>query len=64
MKNPVTGDKPHQCDDCGRRLSDDELEPIRKESMRTEPGGTVPSGQCPDCGALAFLKAKKSGGDV
>ena len=45
-----------KCDNCGRLHNEETLESIRKLSERTEPGGTMPSGQCsnPECGALCY----------
>lgn len=42
------------CDNCGLTCQVSELEPITDLLERIEPGGTVPSGQCPECGALAY----------
>ena len=54
----------HKCDNCWRILPEDELacllEDIPHIFERIEPGGTVPSGECP-CGALAYpLKANEA----
>lgn len=43
-----------RCDNCGHLCLEDELEPIADLLQRIEPGGTVPSGECPQCGALAY----------
>lgn len=47
----------HKCDDCQKILSDEELAAdfpsIEGLLDRLEPGGMVPSGECP-CGALAY----------
>lgn len=40
------------CDWCGTAI---ELEAISDIEERLYPGETVPAGQCPDCGALAYL---------
>jgi hypothetical protein len=44
-----------KCDDCGEVFDEDELDEIEKYSMRVGAGNEVPAGQCPDCGALAFV---------
>ena len=44
----------HQCDDCSSLWEDHELTDIKDASMRTEPGGVIPSGQCPHCAALCY----------
>ena len=48
-----------RCDDCGRRyVSEDELARVYPDIpdlfSRIGPGGTVPSGECPLCGALVY----------
>lgn len=43
-----------RCDDCGHLWSDSELVEPRHLSQRLDPGGVVPSGECPDCGALCY----------
>lgn len=42
------------CDNCEMICQVSELEPMADLLERIEPGGTVPSGQCPECGALAY----------
>jgi hypothetical protein len=45
----------HRCDACGHVLRAAQLKPImRLLNLRVEPGGIVPSGECPDCSALAY----------
>lgn len=43
-----------RCDNCGLVLSEPQLAEIKNYSMRVEPGGMVPSGQCRSCGCLAY----------
>lgn len=43
-----------RCDDCGRVWTAEELNEPEHLSERLDPGGTVPAGECPDCGALAY----------
>jgi len=62
----------HVCQNCGARPLDGDLS-VRWPNIpnlheRLDPGGTVPSGECPDCGALVYpveqpaSKATTSGG--
>ena len=44
------------CDNCRLYCSVDELDPIQDLDQRMDPGGVVPAGQCPSCGALAYLQ--------
>ncbi len=41
-----------RCRDCGKVWVDDALDLIEDISLRVEAGEPMPSGQCPDCGAL------------
>ena len=43
-----------RCDNCGKVHSEETVVEAKDLSMRTEPGGTIPSGECADCGALCF----------
>src|SRR5437764_868308 len=43
------------CDNCDSVWSEDELDKIRDLGQRVQPGGVMPSGDCPDCGALCYL---------
>jgi len=50
------------CDNCGRRFEDDTklrhiFPDIPDLLTRLDPGGTVPAGECPDCGALVYPEA-------
>jgi hypothetical protein len=46
----------HRCDNCGAIWDRDELRDIHDFWERVEPGGIMPSGQCPnpDCRALCY----------
>jgi hypothetical protein len=48
----------HICDNCESLFGTDDLmnifPGIPSLSERLDPGGTVPSGECPDCGALVY----------
>ncbi len=46
------------CADCGIHFCESALVPlgeIKDLGQRLEPGSTVPLGECPECGALAYL---------
>lgn len=43
-----------RCDDCEHVHPVAELAEPKRLSERLDPGGTVPAGECPDCGALAY----------
>lgn len=50
-----------ECDNCGRLHTEDTVKEAKDLSMRTEPGGIIPSGECTECGALCYpLKAVPS----
>ena len=40
------------CQNCGRKWHDELLEDIKDLTKRVAPGEPMPSGECPDCGAL------------
>jgi len=47
------------CDNCGQRYDhEDQLKHVFPDipdlAQRLEPGGVVPAGECPACGALAY----------
>lgn len=49
----------HACDNCGRtfkhhELKIDNIPDIPNLFERLTPGGIVPSGECPACGALVY----------
>ena len=44
----------HRCDNCGNVCIGEHLGTIDDMFERIEPGGTVPSGECPECGALCY----------
>ncbi|MBU8840241.1 MULTISPECIES: hypothetical protein [Mycobacteriaceae] len=52
------------CDNCGHTCDAAELDPIRDLFERIEPGGTVPSGECPQCGALAYPPTVRGGKSI
>jgi hypothetical protein len=44
-----------RCDNCRRIWAVGELVEPKRLSERLDPGGTVPAGECPECGAFAYL---------
>jgi len=43
-----------RCYNCCKIWLDADLSVARDLHERTEPGGTIPSGECPKCGALTY----------
>lgn len=46
-----------KCDNCGWVGKAVDVKDVDRLEDRIEPGGEVPVGECPDCGALAYLDA-------
>ena len=44
----------HECDNCYSVFSASKLKDIQDLEQRLNPGGEVPSGECPKCGALCY----------
>lgn len=45
----------HKCDNCGVIYeAETDLVEIRHFWERVTPGNTMPSGECPECGALCY----------
>lgn len=48
----------HYCENCVKRFQDEDVKiqwpDIPGLGERCEPGGEVPSGECPNCGALVY----------
>lgn len=44
--------EPHECQKCERWWAEADLDQVRHLSMRVSPGEPMPSGQCPECGAV------------
>lgn len=53
---PDTEVETHVCDNCGKVHTEDELNEVKDYFQRVDPGGTVPSGECADCGCLCYPK--------
>ena len=52
---PILADAGHHtCDGCGMTWSFAELVGIEDFFLRVSAGGIVPSGECPECGALCY----------
>lgn len=58
MSEPVSFDLPaqhfHTCGNCGASVVSSGVKPITDFFQRVEPGGMVPSGECPVCGSLCY----------
>ena len=48
-----------ECDNCGHIERSEELAGIENEEERLDVGGTMPAGQCTQCGALSYLITKE-----
>ena len=48
----VDGAELQECQNCGMRWAEDDLRVVRNLTMRVLPGEPMPSGECPECGAL------------
>lgn len=49
------------CDDCGKCWHDNDIVPLEEVAdlaFRLDPGSVVPSGECPECGALCYLEVE------
>ena len=42
----------HECQNCGSGWDEDELYPLKHIHERVAPGEPMPSGECPECGAV------------
>ena len=52
----------HECDNCQEVFKAPKLHGIEDLTMRLEAGGVVPSGGCPECGALCYpIEERKKG---
>lgn len=51
---PAPEQADNECDDCGKRWPDSKLREVDKLFERVDPGGVMPSGECPECGALCY----------
>jgi hypothetical protein len=44
----------HKCDNCDTLWDETSLVPVEHLTERVDPGGIMPSGQCPECHALCY----------
>src|SRR5712671_5260125 len=51
--------RPVECDNCDWYGLAGDVNPIKDLQERIEPGGEVPVGECPSCGALAYLTVEE-----
>jgi hypothetical protein len=61
MKKPAPPleDQGHKCQNCGKLWEQDDLKEIEHLGQRVSPGEPMPSGECPDCGALCQPTGKE-----
>lgn len=52
----------HECDNCGAEWNGLQLDEICDLTQGIDPGCPVPSGQCPECGALCYLAQSEING--
>jgi hypothetical protein len=58
---PATAKPTVACANCDFKGDFDDLAPYRDFWSRIEPGGEMPAGDCPECGAFAYvIKEKES----
>ena len=48
-----------RCDNCQKVTSDEDLNSVNDIYERVDPGGVMPSGECPHCGCLAYPIVRK-----
>lgn len=53
----IDDDAPCHCGDCEWTGPGSDLQMVTDIQERIDPGSTVPAGECPDCGALAYTDA-------
>jgi hypothetical protein len=58
----LADDRPSECQDCGALYDHQgDMEPIDNLFLRVAAGDPMPSGQCPNCGALCqFIPTTES----
>lgn len=42
----------HECQNCGKLWTEEQLNEVENLEQRVAPGDTVPTGECPECGAV------------
>jgi hypothetical protein len=55
----LEGGNTNTCDNCGNVWPDENLMMVRDLETRVDPGGEMPSGECPECGCLCYLDKKE-----
>ncbi len=43
-----------ECDNCGKQWGESKLKEVKRLFERVDAGVTMPAGECPECGALAY----------
>jgi hypothetical protein len=60
----LPGEGQSECQDCGTRWADADLRAVRHLTERVLPGEPMPSGECPECGALCQAVEETASGDL
>lgn len=50
----------HICNNCGAKWDKENVIYVFDLQQRVDPGGIMPIGECPDCGALCYPAKKRS----
>lgn len=53
----------HQCQNCEKNWTEDELKEIKHLEQRVLPGEIMPSGECPECGAVCHPLTEENCGN-
>lgn len=56
----VSGEGVSECQNCLSRWGQADLNEVRHLSMRVAPGERMPSGECPECGAVCHPVAEEA----
>jgi hypothetical protein len=59
----LPGEGQSECQDCGTRWDEADLRAVRHLTERVLPGEPMPSGECPECGALCHAVEETASGD-
>ena len=60
MDHNMDPDAPCECGNCDWKGAAAALDAIEDAQERLSPGETVPAGECPECGALAYLAKEEA----
>lgn len=55
VADKLLGKKRYKCDYCAFEIDDrNKLADVDELTVRVDPGGIMPAGECPDCGCLIY----------